>query len=375
MTVTLDALVADLRTVRAQGLPAARRIRLPALEEAAATLAAADGGPPSTAEDLLRQAVEKLDPGQLATAAGYTFGLVPGTRDWVASDRRKKCADIYRVGVDRIRKHHERIVMDEVAGIILARCRAASFDGGRPAAPEAPRDAPREALRDGPAGGRLTSTRTFSVRFGSRTAPVSVHHRSIELMTGVDILVSPENVYLAVATMFKSSASAAIRRRAARRGPAGEVTDDVVPRELAARPLAGLAVQPGTVVATSGGELRDQGVRRVYHAAIASPRVGTNEYDTDPAAVGLAVTNVFRLAREENRTGTPPLTSIALPLLGAGRGGLDPMTSLTWIWGSLEDELARDGPWHVHFVARNAEIADAIAARLAAAADPDAPAQ
>jgi hypothetical protein len=170
--------------------------------------------------------------------------------------------------------------------------------------------------------------------------------------------------------MFKSSVSAAIRRRAARRGAAGEVVDDVVQRELAAYGLPGLALAPGTVVGTSGGELRRQGIRRIYHAAVVSPRAGTNEYDTDPAAVGLAVSNVFQLARAENAMLDPPLTAICLPLLGAGRGGLDPMTSLTWIWGSLEDELARDGPWHIHFVARQREICEAILARVVAVDPP-----
>ncbi|CAJ58893.1 MULTISPECIES: hypothetical protein [Frankia] len=352
MTVTFDDLVTDLRALREIGLAAARRVPLAALEKAVGLVEEAEADP-VTIETLLRRAVDGLEPGRLRDAARYTFGLVPGTRDWAAYDRRRKSAEIYRVGTDRFRKHYERIIVDEVADAIHVICRAA-VAGDRP---ESPRQRPPDAHR-------LTSSRTLDVVFGGRSVPISVHHRSIELISGVDILVSPENVYFATATMFKSSVSAAIRRRAAVRGPAGEVADDVVPRELAAQCAPGLAVEPGTVLATSGGELRHQGVRRVYHAAVACPRAGTNEYDTDPAAVGLAVANIFRLARTENRALNPPLTSIALPLLGAGRGGLDPMTSLTWIWGSLEVELARDASWHIHFVARNPEIGAAILAHI-----------
>ncbi|WP_460370327.1 hypothetical protein, partial [Actinocorallia lasiicapitis] len=81
---------------------------------------------------------------------------------------------------------------------------------------------------------------------------VTVEARPMELLTGIDVLVSPGNTHLEQPQTYKSSTSAALRRAAAHHGPAGEITDDVLQRGLtawtAAHSRVGLEVAPGTVV-------------------------------------------------------------------------------------------------------------------------------
>jgi O-acetyl-ADP-ribose deacetylase (regulator of RNase III) len=351
---TLEEIVADLRVLRERGLVRLRHTDLAALSQAAnrTSVLAAAGGGPGAIEALVRAAVENLGGGYLGAAASATFGLARGARDMPAPDRRRRAALVYGVSVERFRKHHERVVLEQVAEEILKWC-ISSAAPGRPAA--ARTEPGRQIVLDGQAG---------DIRF-----PLVVNIGSVELLSGVDIVVAPENIYLELPQQFKSSVSAAIRRAAAVRGPDGRVVADVVAEELQSwvrqhgRP--GLPVTPGTVVATSSGDMARRGIRRIYHAAIASPRPGTNDYDVEPTAIAYAVRNVFALARAERERFDPALRSMGFPLLGAGRGGLPPATSFAWIWTSLEGEIAAGGPWEIHFITLRGHTADLIVARLA----------
>jgi len=130
----------------------------------------------------------------------------------------------------------------------------------------------------------------------------------------------------------------------------------------------GLPVSAGTVAATSAGVLAGQGIRRIYHAAVASPRPGTNEYDVEPTSISQAVHATFAAARAERDQFRPRLTSLGFPLLGAGRGGLPPAVSFTWIWAAVEREMRADGSWQIHFITHQRSAANAIVAGLTGAA-------
>ena len=340
--------------LRERGLVRLRHTDLAALRAAAtrtSALAAAGGGP-GAIEALVRAAVENLGGGHLGAAAAATFGLARGARDMPAPDRRRRAALVYGVSVERLRKHHERVVLEQVAEEILKWC-ISSTAQGRPAADHA--EPGRRIVLDGQAG---------DLRF-----PLVVNVGPVELLSGVDIVVAPGNIYLELPQQFKSSVSAAVRRAAAVRSSDGRIVADVLAEELQSwlrrhgRP--GLPVAPGTVAATSSGDMAGRGIRRIYHAAIASPRPGTNDYDIEPTAIAYAVRNVFALARAERRRFDPPLRSIGFPLLGAGRGGLHPATSFAWIWTSLEREIAAGGPFEIHFITRCGHTADLLVARLA----------
>jgi O-acetyl-ADP-ribose deacetylase (regulator of RNase III) len=348
---SVEDIVGDLRVLRERGLVRLRHSDLPALRQAAAhsTVFAAAGGGPGAVEALLRAAVENLGGGSLGEAAGRTFGLGRGARDRAAADRRQRAALAYGVSVERFRKHHERLVLEQVAEEIVKLCE------------------PREPRRDvGPAEfGRQI---WLLGQAGTARFPVIVHTEPVELLSGVDIVVVPQNLYLEIPQHFKSSVAAAVRRAAAIRGRDGEIVSDVIDLELRswlgknARP--GLPVAAGTVAVTSSGAMADHGIRRVYHAALTSPRPGTNDYDVEPTVIAQVVRNVFATAAAERDQFDPPLSSVGFPLLGAGRGGMDPATSFAWLWAAIEREFLANGPWELHFVTHQRVTAELIVAGL-----------
>jgi hypothetical protein len=71
-------------------------------------------------------------------------------------------------------------------------------------------------------------------------------------------------------------------------------------------------------------------------------------------------------AGQERDSGGLPLRSVALPLFGAGRGGLDARKSAEAVLGALEIALAADPDWPVHLVTRNPVSAAAVLEALAA---------
>ena len=348
--------VADLRLLRERGLVRIRHTELATLRRAALLAPAilmegTEGTGPRAIEALLRAAVANLGGGHLGAAAEHTFGLNRGGRDRPAQDRRLRAAQEYGVSQERFRKHHERIIIEQVAEEILELCQPAP---GHPHGDaERPELAPR-ILMEG--------------RCGAARFPVTVHVEPVELLRDVDVVVAPSNVYLEMPQPYKASVSAALRRAAARRGPDGAIVADEVADELRSwvsrhgRP--GMPVAAGSVAATSAGALSRQGIRRIYHAAVTTPRPGTNDYDVMPTAITQAVHATFAIARSERPQFTPPLSSLGFPLLGAGRGGLDPAVSFAWIWMALEREIVQDNSWTIHFITHHRATAEVIVAGI-----------
>jgi len=399
----VDDIVADLRVLRERGLVMIRHTELPALRLAAAravavgtlpaglttagAAAAAGAGAggagtggtgvggtgvsgtgvsgtvpdtgPRAIEALVRVAVDHLDGGELGTSATHTFGLAPGDRDKPAQDRRRKAALAYNVSLERFRKHHEKRVVEQVAEKIMELCQPLTAGPG-PGSPSGPRP------QDGPPE-RDEEVR-LEVRAKGARFPVTVHVLPVELLRDVDVVIAPANIYLELPQPYKASVSAALRRASARHTADGSVAADEVADELrawiAANGRPGMPVAEGTVAATTSGALADQGVRRIYHAAVAAPRPGTNDYDVQPTSIARAVHAVFTVARAERGRFSPPLGSLCFPLLGAGRGGLAPATSFDWIWPALEHELSADNTWEVHFIAHRKAVAEVIVAGI-----------
>jgi hypothetical protein len=350
---SLEEIVADLRVLRERGLVRLRHSDLANLSRAAAysSVMAATAGEPRAVEALVRAAVENLSGGCLGAAAAATFGLARGARDMPPQDRRRRAALVYGVSIERFRKHHERIVIEQVAEEILKLCLIS--------------DTPR-----GPDGARAEYGRQIELnaQVGDFRLPLVVHIEPVELLSGVDIIVVPENTFMELPQQFKSSVSAAVRRAGAIREPDGEIVRDVVGDELKSWLLRhgrpGLPVAPGTVAAASPGQMAGQGIRRIYHTAVVTPRPGTNDYEVEPAAIANGVRNVLAIARAEGELFSPPPTSLGFPLLGAGRGGLQPATSFTWLWTSLERGIRENDSWEIHFITRRRSLADLIIAKL-----------
>ena len=348
--------VADLRLLRERGLVRIRHTELAALRRAVSLSPAvpaegAEGWGARAIEALLRAAVANLGGGQLGSAAEHTFGLNRGGRDRPAQDRRRRAAQEYGVSQERFRKHHERVVIEQVAEEILELCQPAA---GRACSDAVQPELAREIRMEG--------------RCGAARFPVTVHVEPVELLRDVDVVVAPTNVYLEMPQLYKASVSAALRRAAARRGLDGAIVTDELADELRSwvsrhgRP--GMPVTAGSVAVTSAGALSEQGIRRIYHAAVATPRPGTNDYDVMPTVITQAVYAAFAMARNERPRFTPPLNSLGFPLLGAGRGGLDPASSFAWIWAALEREIPRDNTWAIHFITHRRATAEVIVAGI-----------
>ncbi|MFQ6145159.1 macro domain-containing protein [Streptomyces seoulensis] len=375
-----ESLVVELRELRRRGLPGLRHCPRDALREAAVAAGLCTGGrdEQSAIEELLAAAVRRLaggvpvrdDPScdPLARAAAHSFGILAARRGVPAVDRRKAAAGVYGVSTERFRKKQEHDVVAELAAAVRAVAREAA--GGRPGAPPG-RDAravdPGQApvlppaappTHAAPAGVRVPPPRPRfpGARPGAGAAPgrIAVRVCPIELVRDVDILVSSENTYLEMSKTFRSTVSGALRRAAAVRDAAGEVVDDVLSRELRVwqrtHGRAGLPVRPGTVVATSSGALAAQGVRRIHHAAIATPEGDGDHYHVMPAVLPEAVRASFELARRERDFLSLPMSSICFPLLGAGSGGLPAETAARVLLGAVEEELRRDPAWSVLLV-------------------------
>ena len=87
-----------------------------------AGLPAAAAGGPRTIEAAVRAAVDNLGGGTLATAAVATFGWTggSGTRRLRTAGGGRRLA--YGVSVERFRRHHGRIVIEQVAEEMLKLC-------------------------------------------------------------------------------------------------------------------------------------------------------------------------------------------------------------------------------------------------------------
>ncbi|MEV7279992.1 Appr-1-p processing protein [Streptomyces sp. NPDC093111] len=373
-------LAGELAALRRPGLAALRGLRPQALGRVALatghTTAETDGA--TGVEALLEAAVRRLarprqeadetpsvseladdrtvDP--LARAAAHTFGLLPGRRGAPAQERRKAAAAVYGVTPERFRRGQEQQVIAELASAALALARDAASGGPRSGAggdgagqrratPDPVPDPPRRAGGPGPAP----------------AAPhrVTVHLSALELLRDIDILVSSENTHMEMSKTFRPTVSGALRRAAAVRNEVGEITDDVLARELGAwmrsHGRTGLPVRPGTVAPTSAGALAGRGVRRVYHAAVVRPVDDGGGYRTDPETLVHAVAAVFALAEAERDAYDPPLRSLCFPLLGSGQGGLTPVKAARWLSWAVQEELSRHPGWAVHFVTRDPELA------------------
>lgn len=355
----VDVLVGELRELRLVGLLRLRRLNPDGLGRAARIQVGDDG--PAAIEAMLRKAVDRLGEGSLGESAAYTFGLTQGTRDWPGQDRRRRAAEVYGVSVDRFRKHQERFVVEQVAEQILQLC----------AEPAAAHGAESHTERTSPGPGRQVE---LGFPIGAArdaeglVARIVVHSFPIELLTGVDVYVSPSNVYFEISRIFGDTVSASLRRAGAWRDAAGRVVDDAIRRELAdwvdERGGPGTATRPGTIAATSAGALAEQGARRIYHAAVAVPETAGTSYKVDEWAVAESVRGVFATATRERDSYDPPLASLCFPLLGAGRGGMAADSSINVLWWALREELRRDPSWTVHIAVRDHQLAEQVVEHL-----------
>lgn len=369
-------LVEELKCLRRRGFPRLRHCSRDGLRAAAVAAGFCKDADDELEgiEELLGSAARRLGGGELrdaddcdplARATAHSFGLFVFRRGVAAADRRKAAAGVYGVSTERFRKSQELEVLNGLAAAVLALARSGAVGDGGTGATDGGRPEPRTAVTTRLAGPVPGGLRPVPAASRPALGSVAVRLAPIERIRDMDILVSSENVYLEMSKSFRPTVSGVLRRAAAERSD-GEVVDDVLARELAvwlhANRRTGLAVQPGTVVPTSAGALSRQGIRRVYHAAVATPVDHGSRYHVAPGTVTEAVRGCFELARAERQSLGLPLTSICFPLLGAGRGGLPPGDAAAQLLGAVRGELRRDPSWSVLLVTHKRESAELLKA-------------
>ena len=114
----------------------------------------------------------------------------------------------------------------------------------------------------------------FSIK-GAASKALGLITGDIQNVKIVDIWVNSENTNMQMARFYDGSISGIIRYLGAKKDEKGNVIDDVVANELSRLMGKDRYVDPGTVLATSAGQLNEtHGVKRIFHAAAVQGTVG-----------------------------------------------------------------------------------------------------
>lgn len=117
------ALIAELTTVRDEGLPRLRRLTLPALANAARIVTLDDSSPEYVVvESLLRRAATRLGGGRYGEAAVALLGLDAGTRGLNSRERRELAAEAFERKYETFRKNQEPLLFEQLTTQILILC-------------------------------------------------------------------------------------------------------------------------------------------------------------------------------------------------------------------------------------------------------------
>lgn len=159
----------------------------------------------------------------------------------------------------------------------------------------------------------------------------------IRRVTTADVWVNPENTQMRMSRFEDHSVSAVIRFEGARCDEFGAVMDDRIADELSAKVAGRTPVAPATTVCTGAGELRRKnGVRYVVHVAAVHGEPGAGYRQV--REVARCVTQVLRaveaLAANEAR-----MSTVLLPLLGAGTGGAELEPTVRAMLGAAVDHF------------------------------------
>jgi O-acetyl-ADP-ribose deacetylase (regulator of RNase III) len=148
----------------------------------------------------------------------------------------------------------------------------------------------------------------------------------------IDVWVNSENINMAMARPQEGNLSGLIRYLGARKDETGTIVEDVIANELKEKMGRRQVVNPGEVVATDAGRLREtHHVKQIFHAASVYGVVGSGFHPI--AKIEQCIVNA--LARMDFDPETQPrrsagrntpkadLESILFPLLGSGTARAD----------------------------------------------------
>ena len=165
----------------------------------------------------------------------------------------------------------------------------------------------------------LPKTRRYTAKLPVSGKEIGLITGELQKIKGVDVWVSSENTNMQMARFHERSVSGTIRYYGAKRNRAGQVTDDILAKELLAIVGENVVVPAANVIATSAGQLAaSNGVKRIFHAAAVYGQIGIGF--TPINNVAACIDNALALADSEEEKGAN-LRSILFPLMGTGQGG------------------------------------------------------
>jgi O-acetyl-ADP-ribose deacetylase (regulator of RNase III) len=172
---------------------------------------------------------------------------------------------------------------------------------------------------EGPPPMQLTPEppRTFQLRRAPNKR-VGVITGGLHDVRGIDIWVNSENTNMQMARFYERSGSAVIRYYGAHKDETGDVSEDVIADELHRVMKRKHSVAPGTIIATSPGELKKRGVKWIFHAAAVQGQLGRGYRPV--ADVRECVRNALELANSPKYRASK-CRSILFPLFGTGTAG------------------------------------------------------
>ncbi len=143
---------------------------------------------------------------------------------------------------------------------------------------------------------------------------------------GVEVWVNSENTDMMMDRIIGKTISANIRYGGGRKSSQGDLDEDIIADELRRGLRRRAFVRRGTIIETGAGDLVHKGVRKIYHIASVEgqgPGGGVRAAEAD------ITDNVQRiLTHLEKHNGglrllTRRYTSVLIPMMGAGDGGLE----------------------------------------------------
>ena len=144
----------------------------------------------------------------------------------------------------------------------------------------------------------------------------------------VDFWVNSENVLMQMARIYERSVSSTIRYLGALQpDPTAPDFDDTIAVDLSAKLANRNAVNPGEVLVTTSGRLRQtHGVKAILHAAAVTGAPGRGFHPISDDLLVETTRTVIGTARALVRSGRPEVAgrSLIMPLFGTGQGRRDP---------------------------------------------------
>lgn len=171
--------------------------------------------------------------------------------------------------------------------------------------------------------------RTFSYK--THGCKIHLTLGDISQVQGVDVLVNSENTFMQMQRVFAPpSVSKAIRIAGAtveRQTIVEDTIQDELNRLVFGKQGRGIPVRVGDVFVTTAGdessELRQQGIRYIFHVAAVDAHIERGEQKIeDVKVIRTSIRNCFKKINENSGSESQLITSIVFPFLGTGNAGL-----------------------------------------------------